>query len=244
MVFQPIANLRDRTVVGFEALARFNAEPAQAPDVWFATAERGGLRVPLELAAVEAAIVHLPLLPPGVFLSVNVSPDTAVSADLEAALDGAAPERMVVEITEHAPIDDYDAVTPGLQRLRARGIRLAIDDAGAGFASLRHILRLAPDFIKTDMTLTRNITSSRAERALTSALIAFAGETGARIIAEGIESDAELSSLAALGVRYGQGYHLGRPAPAPAPTSSAEARCTSADESTTATARRFLGSHR
>lgn len=132
------------------------------------TVERNGLARALELAAVRTAISQRSDLPPAAFLALNVSPRTAASADFACALKGVAPDRLVIEITEHAPIDDYDAITPGLGRLRARGVRLAIDYAGAGFASLRHILRLAPDIIKTDMTLTRNIFSSPAERALTS----------------------------------------------------------------------------
>ena len=157
-----------------------------------------------------------PRLPATAQLALNVAPQTAASEDFARLLPaGRACERIVVEITEHAPIDDYDALAARLERLRRRGLRIAIDDPGAGFASLRHILRLSPDIIKTDMTLTRRIESDRAGRALTRALISFAAEIGATIVAEGIESEAEINALRELGVAYGQGYHLGRPAVPP-----------------------------
>ena len=212
IVLQPIVALAGREVVAFEALARFGAEPVRSPDLWFAEAAETGQLLALELAAVEAAFARLEELPEGAQLSVNVSPTTAASDALFNALPkGRASERIVVEITEHAPIDDYDAFAPPIQRLRRRGVRLAVDDAGAGFASLRHILQLSPDIIKTDMTLTRRIETDRAERALTRALISFGAEIDATIVAEGIESEAEIEALSDLGVAFGQGFHLGRP---------------------------------
>jgi EAL domain-containing protein (putative c-di-GMP-specific phosphodiesterase class I)/ActR/RegA family two-component response regulator len=215
IVFQPVVELATERMIGVEALARFVVEPLRGPDVWFAEAAEVGLSLQLELAAVRAAVTALAHLPDDSFLAVNLSPAAAGSDDLLRTLDGVSAERLIVEITEHAPVEDYATLTRRLARLRALGVRLAIDDVGAGFASLRHILRLAPDIIKTDMTLTRNVESDRAERALTSALISFAAKIGATVVAEGIESDAEMRALVNLGVRYGQGYHLGRPAPLP-----------------------------
>ena len=213
VALQPIVALATRETVGFEALARFATEPVRSPALWFAEAAETGRLLELELKAVRSALARLPELPDGTELAINVSPATAASDAFLAALPrGSASERVVVEITEHAPIEDYEALAPSLRRLRRRGVRLAIDDAGAGFASLRHILRLAPDVIKLDMTLTRRIESDRAERALTRALISFAAEIDATIVAEGIESEAEIAALRELGVVYGQGYHLGRPA--------------------------------
>jgi EAL domain-containing protein (putative c-di-GMP-specific phosphodiesterase class I)/CheY-like chemotaxis protein len=211
---QPIVDLRTRDVLAFEALARIRSEPVRSPAVWFAEAADHGRLLELELAAIDAALAVLPLLPDAAQLTVNVSPATAASERFYEAMpsDGAS-GRIVVEITEHAPIDDYDALAPQIERLRRRGIRLAIDDAGAGFASLRHILRFNPDIIKTDMTLTRGIETDRAERALMRALISFAAEIDATLVAEGIESDAEIKALRELGVIYGQGFHLGRPVP-------------------------------
>ncbi len=122
---------------------------------------------------------------------------------------------MVVEITEHEPVDDYDELARALERLRARGARIAIDDAGAGFASLRHTLQLEPDVIKLDISLTRRIDRERGKRALAKALISFAQEMGVDIVAEGIETEAELHTLLELGARYGQGFFLARPGPLP-----------------------------
>ena len=211
VAFQPIVDLAGRRVVGFEALARFASEPVRSPDLWFAEAAEVDRLAELELAAVRAALRGLPQLPLDAFLTINVSPATAVSDALLMLLSPVVGRRVVVEVTEHAPIADYDDFAPRLERLRARGVRLAIDDAGAGFASLRHILRLAPELIKLDMALTRRIATDRAERALTRALISFAGETDAVIVAEGIESEAEIAALRELGVRFGQGFHVGRP---------------------------------
>lgn len=211
IALQPIIELDSGDVVAFEALARFAAEPVRSPDLWFAEAAQIGRLLDLELAAARAAFARLTDLPAGAQLTVNVSPATVATDAFHDAVPMRDARRIVVEITEHAPIVDYDAFAPHLRRLRRRGVRLAIDDAGAGFASLRHILRLAPDIIKTDMTLTRRITASRAERALTRALITFADEIDATIVAEGIETESELQALRDLGVRYGQGFHLGRP---------------------------------
>lgn len=118
-----------------------------------------------------------------------------------------------MEITEHAPVADYDALVKPLAELRARGGRLAVDDVGAGFASLRHILRLAPDVIKLDISLTRHVDSDPAVRALAAALIALASELGLSVVSEGIETRQELDALRSLGVLSGQGFYLGRPVP-------------------------------
>jgi EAL domain-containing protein (putative c-di-GMP-specific phosphodiesterase class I) len=119
----------------------------------------------------------------------------------------------VIEITEHEPIADYPRLGASLAALRARGARVAIDDAGAGFASLRHTLQLAPDHVKLDISLTRSIDTDRARRAMASALISFADEMGMVIVAEGIETQRELDTLLELGVRFGQGYYLAEPGP-------------------------------
>ena len=216
MALQPICELGSREPIGFEALARFALAPARTPDVWFAEAAEVGLQLDLEIAAVEAALETLPALAPTMFLSVNVSPETIVCPRfLRTILGTGLGEQIVVEVTEHAPIADYDAVNAAMDRLRAHGVRLAVDDAGAGFASLQHIVRLAPDLIKIDGELTRNVDSDRSRRALTSALIAFAHETGATIVAEGLETNDQIETLRELGVRIGQGFQLGRPTPLP-----------------------------
>jgi EAL domain-containing protein (putative c-di-GMP-specific phosphodiesterase class I) len=184
---------------------------------WFAEADEVGLLHELERVAVRAALAALPALPDHVFLSVNVSPATLATQGflgLIAASDGA---RVVGEITEHARIDDYERLREALGAIRALGVRVAIDDAGAGFASLRHILRLEPEFIKLDRTLIDGIESDRSRQALAAGLISFAEKIDATIVAEGIERPAEVEALADLGVRYGQGYFFARPAPLPLP---------------------------
>jgi EAL domain-containing protein (putative c-di-GMP-specific phosphodiesterase class I)/FixJ family two-component response regulator len=213
MVFQPIVDLETEVVVGFEALARFPSAPERPTQTWFTEAAAVGLRRELELAAVEAALAVLPDAPPEPYLSVNAMPDTLASAELAELLDGAPAHRLVLEITEHAPVHDYDSLNAAMQRMRGRGIRVAVDDAGSGFASLRHILQLAPDIIKIDNALTRNIYKDPARRALAAGLIGFAAELGATIVSEGIQSRQELDALRELGVRYGQGFYLGRPGP-------------------------------
>ena len=166
---------------------------------------------------MKKALDALDQLTDGVFLSVNLSPETLVARGLVALMAGlgAQGKRLVVEITEHAPIADYERIGKVVGRMRARGVRLAIDDAGAGFASLRHILRLEPDFIKLDLTLVRDIHRDQAKRALAVGLISFARESNATIIAEGVETAEEASTLEELGVRHAQGYLFGYPGPLP-----------------------------
>jgi EAL domain-containing protein (putative c-di-GMP-specific phosphodiesterase class I)/DNA-binding NarL/FixJ family response regulator len=211
IVFQPIVGLVDGVTVGVEALARFAGQPTQAPNLWFAKAASFGLQTQLELVAVRKALGALPHLPRGNFLAVNVSPETLTTAAFRELVASADGERLVVEVTEHAPVPDYSCVDDALCRLRALGVRLAIDDAGAGFASLRHILRLSPDLIKLDVSLIRDIHVDGSKQALAAGLISFAERIGASIIAEGIEQVEEAQALIELGVGYGQGYFFGRP---------------------------------
>jgi EAL domain-containing protein (putative c-di-GMP-specific phosphodiesterase class I) len=216
MVFQPIVDIDRGRVVGFEALARFDGEPSRGPDAWFAEAAAVGLGVDLELAAVELALRALGELPDDVYVGVNVSPATVLSGRLCAVLAGVPQRRVVLELTEHDAIEAYDELVVELGRLNSRGVRTAVDDAGAGYATFRHILRLRPDVIKLDMALTRDVDTDANRRALASALIAFGRETGSAIVAEGVETAGELRTLRALGVTTAQGYHLGRPSTLPA----------------------------
>lgn len=213
VVYQPIVDLRREQRCGVEALARFSQPPLQPPDRWFADAALVGLAVELELLAVRCALRAFDRLDPDTYLAVNVSPRTATDPAFHAMVLDGLPTATVMEITEHAPVDDYDRFSREIEPLRAAGVRLAIDDAGAGFASLRHIVLLAPDVIKLDLSLTRGIDVDGNRRAMARALISFAAETDATIVAEGIETPAELEALRELGVTMGQGYLLGRPAP-------------------------------
>ncbi|HEX2086358.1 MAG TPA: EAL domain-containing protein [Solirubrobacteraceae bacterium] len=209
--FQALLDLGSGEILGYEALARFRADGARPPDHWFREAAEIGLDVELELAAVRSALRHVDRLPPDAWLMLNVSPSIALMRELDGVLRAAPADRIVLEVTEHAPIADYDEFNAAVAGLRSAGVRLAVDDAGAGFASLRHILRLAPDVIKLDAELTRGIDADPVRRALGAALMTFADDVGARMVAEGIETPGELRTLREMGVRLGQGFYLSRP---------------------------------
>jgi EAL domain-containing protein (putative c-di-GMP-specific phosphodiesterase class I) len=211
IVYQPVVELASRQVLGMEALARFSGKPYRSPDRWFKDAAQIGLGVPLELATARHALAALPSIPPDVYLSINVSPETALTPDLEHLCSQHDLGRIVLEITEHSFVEDYPLLAERMRSLRARGLRLAIDDAGAGFASLRHVLRLEPDFIKLDISITRDIDRQSRQQSLASAMLIFAAGSSAALIAEGIETEAEAVTLGQLGIRFGQGHHLGYP---------------------------------
>lgn len=215
MVFQPIIDLTDGSIVGAEALARFSATPYRTPDVWFAEAVEVGLDISLELAAIATALSQLADFPPEAYVSINMSPRTLISDHLIATLAGHSHERIVVELTEHVEILDYTLVATGLSRLRSLGVRLAVDDTGAGFSSLQHVLRLEPEIIKLDRLLVKDIETNPAKRAMAAALVAFGRDADTVVVAEGIETRSELDILTGLGISYGQGYYLGRPQPLP-----------------------------
>lgn len=213
MVVQPIVELATDRVVGMEALARFGEKSALPPHRWFAEAGEIGMQVDLDIVAARVALEQLEHIPEGTYLSVNMLPDTAVSPSFAVLMREIPLERVVFEISEHARVNDYDSISVTLDELRSRGGRLAIDDAGAGFASLQHILKLSPEIIKLDIALTRGVDGDPARRALASALKTFASEIGADLVAEGIETPEEREALSSLGIRYGQGFLLGEPAP-------------------------------
>jgi EAL domain-containing protein (putative c-di-GMP-specific phosphodiesterase class I) len=212
IVFQPIVDLASGATVGLEALARFSAPARRPPNEWFAEAVSLALGVQLELTTIDRALRALPRIEPGRYLAVNCSHRAAISTELASLLEPHA-DRLVLEITEHEAVEDYDHLVDALAPLRAHGARVAIDDAGAGFASLRHTLRIAPDLVKLDLSLTRDIGADRAKRALATALVSFAQEMGFSLVAEGIETAQELETLRELGVGYGQGFFLAAPAP-------------------------------
>jgi EAL domain-containing protein (putative c-di-GMP-specific phosphodiesterase class I)/putative methionine-R-sulfoxide reductase with GAF domain len=211
--FQPIVDLRSGEPVGVEALARFSHEPYRPPDVWFAEAHRVGRGIELECAAVRTALNRGSQLPPDCYLSVNVGPEAIEAPELLTALDAFDAGRVVVELTEHFQVEDYPQLREATWAIRARGARLAIDDTGSGISSLSHIVKLAPDIIKVDKELIRNVDVDPVRRSLVAAVVAFAPELGATVIAEGIETKGELDVLRHLGVHCGQGYLLGRPGP-------------------------------
>nr|WP_240896638.1 EAL domain-containing protein [Kineococcus vitellinus] len=209
-VYQPVLALEDSRRVGDEALSRF---PEGSPDTWFtqAAAAGAGAGERLELAAVRAALHQRPA--GAQFLSLNIGPAVAASPALTRALRGEDLSALVVEITEHEQVADYATLLRQLAPLRADGLRVAVDDAGAGFASMRHVVALEPDFIKLDMSLIRDIHLDGTRRALAASLTTFAEQTGAQVVAEGIETAQELQCLRTLGITLGQGHHLARPVP-------------------------------
>jgi PAS domain S-box-containing protein len=208
-VFQPIVALDSSRIVAYEALARFPGDPSHTPDRWFADAWQVDLGIELELLAARAAVTALPHLPRGVGLSINASPATVATHGFRVALGDDA-DRIVVEITEHQHIDD-DAFQLKLAPLRAAGGKVAIDDFGSGYASLSQILAVAPDWIKLDLSLTQSLATQPVARALAAAIVGFSEEIGIGVVAEGIEDAGHVAALTSIGIRYGQGYHFGRP---------------------------------
>ena len=213
MVYQPIVSLKTGAIVGVEALARFASAPQRTPDRWFAEATEIGLGTELQLMAVSRALPALDRLPDDMYVSVNVDPTTASSPSLAAIVERWPAGRVVIELTEHAPAGDYPSLREALDAFRRSGVRIAVDDAGAGFASLRHILELSPDIIKLDISIVRNIDAEASQRALASALVGFAREIGTDLVAEGVETAEEMFALDLLGIGLIQGYYLARPGP-------------------------------
>ena len=211
MVFQPLVDIAYSEIFGVEALARFPTEN-EPPDRMFAAAWQVGLGIELELKAVRAALDQLDQLPSHMRMSVNASPLTVVTDDFLSAVEEVPPGRLTVEVTEHAAVDDYQALRAARRRLSARGIRLAIDDVGMGFSGLNHILESAPDTLKIDRAVVHGVADNPAKTAMIKALVSFATGLNILVIAEGIETEEELAALRAAGVSGGQGYYLGRPA--------------------------------
>lgn len=211
MVYQPILASCSREVMGFEALCRFHPEPYRSPDKWFAEAGVIGLQIDLEICVIKEALQALHSLPNHVYVSVNAGPQTIISGRLMELFEGWPAERIVLELTEHEEVSDYEALLKQVDLLRFKGIRIAIDDAGAGYAGLQQIVRLRPDIIKLDMSLTSNVDKDVVRRSLASALTQFARDTNAKIVAEGVETESEFAALLRLEVGLMQGYLLGKP---------------------------------
>jgi len=211
-VVQPVVRLDDGVVIGYEALARVSSRSPHPPDWWLARAEEAGVRTQVELAFLESAARLGP--PPGdALLFVNASP-AALADPAVVAVRSRLPERLVVEITEQAAVEDYGVLKEQLEPWIGTRARVAIDDTGAGYSSLRHVVELSPDFLKLDRTLIHDIDKDRNRHALVRAMVAFAREVGTGVIAEGVETPGELAALRAAEVPLAQGYLLGRPAPA------------------------------
>jgi EAL domain-containing protein (putative c-di-GMP-specific phosphodiesterase class I) len=207
-VFQPLYDCLTDRVVGYEALTRFKDDIP--PDVHLAEAHRVGLGERLELAAVQAALDGASDIPPSLWLNINASPTVLMDGGELQRLLGGCDRDIVLEVTEHTEITDYGAFRHAAQDLGPR-VRLAVDDAGAGFASLRHIVELRPSFVKLDRQVIAGIDHDEARQAMVAGLHHFAISTGCWLIAEGVETQAELDALRALNVRYVQGFLVGKP---------------------------------
>lgn len=209
--FQPIFSLKNNKVAGFESLARFFTTPYKTPDVWFKEAKKVGLNEALEMLAIKNAVTNIAKFNNSTYIAINCSPSHILSGALENTLQNIDCTRLVLEITEHSPISDYEKMRTVLRPLRNKGLRLAIDDVGAGFSSFQHILELEADIIKLDISLTQNINTDDRKFLLAKALCGFAKAIDCTIVAEGIETEEELNSLRKLNVDSVQGYFIGRP---------------------------------
>ncbi|MCU1677505.1 MAG: hypothetical protein JWM93_2263, partial [Frankiales bacterium] len=211
VAFQPIVDLVTGQLAGVEALARFR--DGRGPDQWFPDAHDAGLAVELDYLAFTAALTAARRLPEHCSVSVNASPALILASPLaEIVLNsGIQAARVLVEVTEQVRVDDYDALNAALLPLRRAGVRVAVDDTGAGYASLSHVLQLRPDVIKIDRSLITDLAMDGARRSLVTALVLLAFDLGALVTAEGVETPAELETLALLGVDNAQGYLLGKP---------------------------------
>jgi EAL domain-containing protein (putative c-di-GMP-specific phosphodiesterase class I) len=216
-VLQPIVDLVSGRTVAAEGLTRFTAastsgSAVRTPAQWFDDAGRLGLREELELATAAAVLDLLDTeVPEQAVLTVNLSPSTLVGGGFPQLIVGRPVHRIVVEMTEHALVADYEELAALLAPSRAAGLQVAVDDAGAGYASLQHVLAVSPDLIKIDMALVRGADGDLARRTLLMALADFAEVTGCRLVAEGVETDGELRAVSSCGVHLAQGYLLGRP---------------------------------
>ncbi|PZP33817.1 MAG: diguanylate phosphodiesterase [Roseateles depolymerans] len=209
--YQPIVNIAQRRVVGFEALTRFDCAPSRSPDLWFNEANGVARGCELELRAIALALAGLGELPEPLYIAVNASPNTVLDPRLASLLAAHPLRRIVLEVTEHEEVAHYEDIARVVTPLRAAGLRVAVDDAGAGYACFRHILNLAPDIIKLDVSITRGIDADPSRQALAVALRHFASATQGRLVAEGVETEREMAMLTRLGITLTQGYLLGRP---------------------------------
>ncbi|MGO9197871.1 MAG: EAL domain-containing protein [Acidimicrobiales bacterium] len=215
IVWQPIVSLESREVLGYEALARFTQfsnRDQLSPVAWFSAASAFGLRESLEMVAVRSALTQLEHVPEGTFVSLNISPSTVATLELEEDLHNVASDRLVLEISEDAVTDAGDGINEALTRLREKGVRVALDDTGSGLVSLRQLLGVQADIIKIDTDVTRGVDTDVMKQAIAYALKSLAERSGAMSLAEGVETEAEAEMLASLGIEAAQGYLFGRPA--------------------------------
>jgi EAL domain-containing protein (putative c-di-GMP-specific phosphodiesterase class I) len=210
IVLQPIVALGDGARVGAEALSRFPGEWGKPPNEVFADAASINEGTELELLAARRAVALLPEI--SGYLALNFSVETLLDARCFDLLDSLPPERIVIELSEHDAVHDYATLSNVLSPLREKGMRLAIDDVGVGFSSLRHIVLSVPDLIKLDLSIVAGVATDPVLRTLARSLAEFGHEAGAKVVAEGVEIRDDALALRDAGVDFGQGWYFGRPA--------------------------------
>ncbi|MBB5721897.1 EAL domain-containing protein (putative c-di-GMP-specific phosphodiesterase class I) [Loktanella ponticola] len=208
---QPIVSLSDRRPMAAEALSRFSVHPSLGPQWWFEQAQRSDMQIELEVAAVSKALRHLNQMPERTYLSVNASPLTVSSPQFMEAMRGVPTDRVLVELTEREIILETTPLMQALAVLREKRIGIAIDDVGAGYAGLSTIVSLKPNVLKLDRSLVSQIQSCTVKQSLTKAMVHFATEMDAFLVAEGVETVQEHDALRRMGVRLGQGFYYARP---------------------------------
>ena len=219
-LFQPVFDLRQRTMLGYEALTRGPSGTLfHMPLRLFEMASESDLVFELDRKCRRLALTASRSLPRDALVFVNVVPAAMYDPEFQgpalltllSALD-LTPDRIVLEITEKYAIENYSLFAQALGEFTRLGFQIAVDDVGAGYSGLEKIAHLNPRYLKFDRELIRDIDSSYIRREMTSALKTFAERIGSTIIAEGIEREEELGALLELGIDYGQGFLLGRPA--------------------------------
>ena len=214
LAYQPLADLKTLRVVGVQALPRFRTRPMRPPETWFAEAAKHGSLIDLELVALTAALGRMEMLPSHAFLAVSISSETAVSDRFRELIRGADLNRIALELNEYS-IDHDELPTDALDELRSGGVRVAVHHAGSGQWSLRHIARLAPDLIKVDMSMLREMSADPTGHEPVSTVIGFALDIGATVVADGVETEQEVETLRGLAIDLAQGNYLARPGQIP-----------------------------
>ena len=222
-VFQPIVDLERGVACGYEMLARFVSPIKAAPPTWIEEGYSRGVGARLEAMLVEIGLDAMSWVPENCFLTVNVSPRALASEEVAEVLSSRTSlEGVVIEVTEQAVVDDYSSFEDVLRSLRAAGAAIAVDDAGAGYASLRHIVALRPQFVKLDRSLVADLDHDEAKLAVIESLGTFSSRIDAWMVAEGVERVEEMAALQRLRVPLAQGYWLGMPAPAMEPVAGTQ----------------------
>ncbi|MDR6414597.1 EAL domain-containing protein (putative c-di-GMP-specific phosphodiesterase class I) [Pseudarthrobacter sulfonivorans] len=215
--FQPIFGLDSRSVVGVEALSRFVSDDGAGAELWFAEAAAVGLGANLEFSALGSAASAAANLPPHLYVAMNISPTSCLDPRLPELFDHIELpiDRIVLELTDGIPDEEYSHFISAITPLRERGLRIAIDDSHSGAGTLSRMLHLRPDFIKLGRSVISGVDWDASQRALAACMVDFAAQIGTVLVAEGVETAEELSVLTELGFSAGQGYLLGRPSVLP-----------------------------